>query len=65
MRDKFNWVYLIMTMVTFGLMLVSIYKGEDETAFRLLILNQICIIHIKLNEIKWEMDRIKVKQHEK
>lgn len=56
MRDKFNWVYYVLALVAFAFMFVFIYKHEIYYSTGCFLITQICLFHIKLNEIAWMLE---------
>lgn len=61
MKDKFNWVYLVCALASFAGMLICLYKGWDDGSWKLFICLEICLFHIKLNEIEWRLKHGKQK----
>lgn len=59
MKDKFNWVYLVFALVCMAFMLVSLYKGMYDESWKMFLCLEICLYHIKLNEIEWRLEHEK------
>ena len=56
MKDKFNWVYFVLALVAFAFGFVFIYKHEFSYSAGCFLITQVCLFHIKLNEIAWMLE---------
>lgn len=61
MKDRFNWVYLLLMMVCFGLCVWCLFTRQWTPALITGWATNACVFHIKLNEILWRVSHGKRK----